>query len=104
MVGRVGEVLLVASGGGHIEQLKLLADRLPYSAPRRWITFDTAQTRSLLAGEDVAYVPYVGPRDYTSLAKNLLLSRSIGVNSSTEAVISTGSGVCLLYTSDAADE
>ena len=97
MVGRVGEVLLVASGGGHIEQLKLLADRLPYSAPRRWITFDTAQTRSLLAGEDVAYVPYVGPRDYTSLAKNLLLSRSIGVNSSTEAVISTGSGVALAY-------
>ena len=93
----MGEVLLVAAGGGHIEQLKLLSGRLPFAGSRRWITFDTPQTRSLLADESVDYVPYVGPRDYASLAKNAVLARAIGANKNTEAVISTGSGVALAY-------
>ncbi len=91
------EVVLVASGGGHVQQLRLLADRLPYTGHRRWITFDTPQTRSLLGGEDVNYVPYVGPRDYKNLFRNTLMSPKIGVDKKTEAMISTGSGVALAY-------
>lgn len=91
------EVVLVASGGGHIEQLRLLSDRLPYTGHRRWLTFDTPQTRSLLSGEDVSYVPYVGPRDYRNLARNAMMSPRLGVNRNTEAMISTGSGVALAY-------
>ncbi len=91
------EVVLVASGGGHVQQLRLLADRLPYTGHRRWITFDTPQTRSLLGGEDVNYVPYVGPRDYKNLFRNAIMSPRIGVDKNTEAMISTGSGVALAY-------
>lgn len=93
----MSEVLLVASAGGHLEQLKFLSGRLPFDSPRRWITFDTPQSRSLLQGEEVDFVPYMGPRDYRGFAENL--GRSIGLRSprDAEAVVSTGAGLALAY-------
>ena len=45
--------LLVASTGGHLKQLHRLHRRLDgVEGPYRWVTFDTPQSRSLLAGED----------------------------------------------------
>ena len=41
-----------------------LRDRLTgISGPFRWVTFDTPQSRSLLDGEEVEFVPFVGGRD-----------------------------------------
>lgn len=91
------EVVLIAASGGHLEQLKLLSERLPFDGERRWITFDLPQTRSLLAGERVSYVPYVAPRDIRGLLRNLPLGTLVGDASTTEAVVSTGAGMALAY-------
>jgi UDP-N-acetylglucosamine:LPS N-acetylglucosamine transferase len=77
----------------------MLESRIPIEAPRRWLTFDTPQSRSLLAGEDVTYIPHVGPRDYRGLLKNLPHASQLLRKSSTAAVVSTGSGVALAYLS-----
>ena len=91
------DLVLVASGGGHLQQLRLLVERLPIDGHRRWITFDTPQSRSLLDGEDVTHVPYMGPRDYRGLAANLRLASKIGTKRTTAAVVSTGAGLALAY-------
>ena len=50
--------LLVASTGGHLKQLHQLHRRLTtISGPYVWATFDTPQSRSLLEGEEVEFVP-----------------------------------------------
>lgn len=58
-----GRTILAASTGGHLAQLHLLRNKVVSPAPPLWVTFDTAQSRSLLAGEDVLYIPYISPRD-----------------------------------------
>ena len=45
--------------------------------PLRWATFDTPQSRSLLEGEDVEFVPFVGGRDLVNVARNLPHARRI---------------------------
>jgi hypothetical protein len=45
--------LFVANGGGHLEELWQLRNRIAtLDVPRTWVTFDTEQTRSLLTGEE----------------------------------------------------
>ena len=66
--------LLVASTGGHLKQLHQLYRRLDgVAGPLRWATFDTPQSRSLLEGEDVDFVHFVGGRDPANVARNLPL-------------------------------
>lgn len=90
--------LLVASGGGHLAQLHRLAERLPQPAQERtWITFDTPQSRSLLAGQDVRYLPYTGPRAYLQTARNTLMAHSVLRSRSYQRVISTGAAPALSF-------
>ncbi len=90
--------LLIASTGGHLKQLHQLHRRLGgVSGPYRWVTFDTPQSRSLLAGEDVDFVPFVGGRDPVNVARNLLHARRILRGRDIDAVISTGSAVALPF-------
>ena len=64
--------LLVASTGGHLKQLHQLYRRLTgISGPFRWATFDTPQSRSLLDGEEVEFVPFVGGRDLATSLRNV---------------------------------
>lgn len=94
--------LLVASNGGHLKQLHLLRDRLRgVSGPFRWVTFDTAQSRSLLEGEDVEFVPFIGGRDPRNVARNLPHARRILGRGDVEALVSTGSAIALPYFSTA---
>jgi len=91
--------LLVSSVGGHLSQLHRLLPRLQgISAERRWVTFDTPQSRSLLNGEDVIYLDYAGPRDIRTLSRHALLARRLfsGRHPYSE-VISTGSGIALSF-------
>lgn len=90
--------LLVASTGGHLKQLHRLRRRLRgIDGPFRWATFDTAQARSLLAGEEVEYVPFVGGRDPLNVARNLPRARRILRRHGVRTVVSTGSAVALPY-------
>lgn len=91
-------ILLVASTGGHLKELHHLRRRLgALSGPFLWVTFDTPQSRSLLAGEAVEYVPFVGGRDPANVARNLAAARRILRDFKPNAVLSTGSSVALPY-------
>jgi UDP-N-acetylglucosamine transferase subunit ALG13 len=90
--------LLIASNGGHLKQLHHLHRRFEGVAPPfRWVTFDTPQARSLLEGEDVAYVPFVGGRDPRNVARNLPYARRLLGGGEVGAMVSTGSAIALAY-------
>jgi UDP-N-acetylglucosamine--N-acetylmuramyl-(pentapeptide) pyrophosphoryl-undecaprenol N-acetylglucosamine transferase len=91
--------LLVASTGGHLKQLSQLYPRLEgIDGPYRWATFDTPQSRSLLEGERVDFVPFVGGRDPAAVARNFADARRIlGGDRTIDTLVSTGSAVALPF-------
>lgn len=90
--------LLVASTGGHLKELHQLHTRLAgVHGPFRWATFDTPQARSLLDGEAVDFVPFVGGRDPLNVARGLLAARHILSENDVDTVVSTGSAVALPF-------
>ena len=102
MTGDEGQVVLVATTGGHLTQLFDLAPRLPLRGPRLWVTFDGEQARTLLANERVAFVPYIGERDLAGVVRAIaharrILDGGLGGGTPASAVISTGSGVALAF-------
>jgi UDP-N-acetylglucosamine--N-acetylmuramyl-(pentapeptide) pyrophosphoryl-undecaprenol N-acetylglucosamine transferase len=65
---RERRVLAAASTGGHLSELyRLLPRMLPEGAGIDWVTFDTPQSRSLLAGERVRFVRGIRPRQVKSV-------------------------------------
>ncbi len=90
--------LLVASTGGHLAQLHTLAARFdPAPAHRTWVTFDTPQSRSLLAGEDVRFVRYTSPRDWRNVGRNAAVAGRLLRTGRYEHVVSTGSAIALSF-------
>jgi UDP-N-acetylglucosamine transferase subunit ALG13 len=97
-VFRKGGTLLVASTGGHLEELHRLAPRLDLSSEAvEWVTFDEPQSRSLLAGSVVHHVPYVKPRGYRAAARNVSAAFEILERRRFDRVVSTGSGVAIPF-------
>lgn len=93
----VRRTLLVASTGGHLEELTRLRRRMPSLGEVEWATFDDAQSRSLLAGETVHYVRYIAPRD---LAATLAVSREalrIVRQGGYDLVVSTGAAIAVPF-------
>lgn len=86
-------VLLVASTGGHLTQLTRLAPRLGVDPGSPWVTFDTPQSRSLLAGHEVQYVPYVHPRDWRGVIKATRMMAPLLAD--VDGALSTGAGLAL---------
>lgn len=94
MTGR----LLVASTGGHLEQLSRLEPRLrPAVADVDYATFDDQQSRSLLDGRRTHFVPRIPPRGLrqamSCLPKAFQILRSGGYDS----VVSTGSAIAVPF-------
>jgi UDP-N-acetylglucosamine--N-acetylmuramyl-(pentapeptide) pyrophosphoryl-undecaprenol N-acetylglucosamine transferase len=90
--------LLVASTGGHLKQLHRLHRRLVgIDGPFRWATFDTPQSRSLLEGEAVDFVHFVGGRDPRSVLRNVPLANAILSRHQVDTVVSTGSAMALPF-------
>lgn len=90
--------LLVAATGGHLKQLHRLRPRLwDVEGPWRWVTFDRPQSRSLLDGEDVDFVPFVGTRDPVGAMRGLPEARRTLREHDVQAVVSTGSAIALPY-------
>jgi UDP-N-acetylglucosamine:LPS N-acetylglucosamine transferase len=99
---REGEVatLLVASAGGHLQELFELLPRLDLvdDADTTWVTFDTPQARSLLAGADVVYAPYPRPRDLVVTARHIALARRVlGSERKYSYAVSTGSSIAVPF-------
>lgn len=90
--------LLIASTGGHLKELHCLRNRLGIDENRCvWVTNDTIQSRSLLAGQDVVYVPYQGSRNFRLCISNLTAAwKVLNMCRFTDA-ISTGSGIALSF-------
>lgn len=91
--------LLVCSVGGHLAELHSLVGRMQDLGEQRlWVTFDTAQSRSVLADEEVLFVSYTGPRDLRSVARHTASARRLfNASFDFDTVISTGSGIALSF-------
>jgi len=90
--------LLVASTGGHLEQLLRLRDRLGDSlGATEWATFDGPQSRALLRSETVHYVGYIRPRDLAAAAKGVPTALRIMRRGDYGAVVSTGAGIAVPF-------
>lgn len=89
-----GMNLLVASTGGHLAELWRLQSEGARSH-RAWVTFDTPQSRDLLKGEDVTYVPYVAPRDVAGVLRAAWLIARVVRRVGPDAIVSTGAAVAL---------
>jgi UDP-N-acetylglucosamine transferase subunit ALG13 len=89
--------LLVTATGGHLSELVRLEARLELSEEPTWVTFDTEQSRELLAGRRVVYARYTRPRDYASVVRNLPLAWGLLGGRRFARVISNGSGVALSF-------
>jgi len=89
--------LFVATIGGHLVELVEIAARLPNDGDdvRVWATQDHPQSRSLLAGENVVYVPDVGLRDVPGVIRNLPVAHRLLREYRFTRVVSTGSGTAL---------
>lgn len=91
--------LLVCSVGGHLTQLhRLLPSLQGIDDERHWITFDTPQSRSMLADEDVTFLDYTGPRDIKNVLRHSLVARRLfSGRHQFSTVVSTGSGIALSF-------
>lgn len=90
--------LLVASTGGHLEELFQLEPRLsPEFSETEWVTFDDAQSRSLLAGRTVHHVDRIPPRGLREAVNDVGPALRILRRGRFTDVISTGSAIAVPF-------
>lgn len=93
-----GPTLLVASTGGHLEQMLRLRERLGASlGPTEWATFPGPQAQSLCQDCVVHLVDYIQPRDVAHAAKDVPTALRIMLSGDYRAVVSTGAGIALPF-------
>jgi UDP-N-acetylglucosamine--N-acetylmuramyl-(pentapeptide) pyrophosphoryl-undecaprenol N-acetylglucosamine transferase len=68
--------LLVANDGGQSANCGLV-DRFAEVGDRLWVTVPTAQTESMLAGEDACWVGEARTRDWRAVIKNAVRIREL---------------------------
>jgi UDP-N-acetylglucosamine--N-acetylmuramyl-(pentapeptide) pyrophosphoryl-undecaprenol N-acetylglucosamine transferase len=91
-------VLLVASAGGHLTQLHLLAASMdPSPQPRVWVTYDSPQAASLLADEAVVSGYSPTTRNIPNAIRNYRLAKRILATSAVSRVVSTGGGIAVPF-------
>lgn len=88
-------VLLVASTGGHLEQLTRIAKNSRVFEDARWVTFDSAQSRSLLPSKNVTIIPNISPRDWRSMLSSFPAFLRLMRSRKFDAVVSTGAGIAV---------
>jgi UDP-N-acetylglucosamine transferase subunit ALG13 len=83
--------LLVATAGGHLDELKLLVRELDIDVRNAvWVTSRNAQTEAVLADDDVVWVPPVGSGRRLRAASRLPLAMRVHRRIKPDRVISTG--------------
>jgi UDP-N-acetylglucosamine--N-acetylmuramyl-(pentapeptide) pyrophosphoryl-undecaprenol N-acetylglucosamine transferase len=94
--------LLVASTGGHLEQLFRLHKRFePALGEVEWATFDTNQSRHLLRDQSVTYLPFVKPKDLSGTVRNVPVARHLLRTRPFGRVVSTGAAVAVPFLAQA---
>lgn len=94
--GRVTEVLLVCSTGGHLLQLRAL-EEVWRDRSRAWVTFDKSDARSLLRDEHVCFAYGPTNRSVANLARNLVLAWRLLGRLRPGAILTTGAGVAVPF-------
>jgi UDP-N-acetylglucosamine transferase subunit ALG13 len=89
------KLLLCASTGGHLWQLERIARRFDARPDSLWVTFDMPQSRSLLDGRRVLYVPYVAPRDLRGVLRATAAIDAALRKECFDGLVSTGAGLAL---------
>jgi UDP-N-acetylglucosamine:LPS N-acetylglucosamine transferase len=64
---------------------------------RHWVTFNTSDARSLLAGEGVTYAAYPTNRNLPNFVRNLFLAVRIIRALRPKAIVTTGAGVAVPF-------
>lgn len=90
--------LLVASTGGHLEEMNRLASRfVPHFEDVAFATFDDPQARSLLAGARTYFVHKIPPRGLREALEDLQPALRIIRSGRFTDVISTGSAIAVPF-------
>jgi len=89
-------VMLVASTGGHLAQLLVL--RPWWEQHRRtWVTFDKADARSRLAGEDVVHAFHPTTRNVPNALRNLRLASGVVRKADPDLIVTSGAGLAVPF-------
>lgn len=93
---KLGNAVLVASTGGHLEQLTRFVRSETIQTDRRvWVTFDHPQSADLLRNEQKVYVDYIPSRGIFQAIKSLpAIIRTIR-SADPDTVISTGAAIAV---------
>lgn len=67
-----GRHLLVASNGGHLNELERWTKSIGSAPDSLWVTSESVQSASMLRGRRVLSLPYVAPRDAAASAKSFM--------------------------------
>lgn len=89
-------ILLVASSGGHLMQLRSLAAAYE-GLPTIWVTNDKSDARSLLAGERAHFMAGPFSRHPRSLLANLRLALRLVRRERPAAVLTTGADIAVPF-------
>ncbi|MFC7766926.1 hypothetical protein [Leucobacter soli] len=85
------KTLLVASAGGHLDELMIHIRRLGIDERQAvWVTSPTAQTESLLDGRDVIWAPRVGSGEVGKAVRGVPAALDIHRRVRPDLVVSTG--------------
>ena len=86
-------LLLIASSGGHIFEMFCLRE-FWRDKDRYWVTFPTADARSLLAGEkEVYWAAFPTVRNVPNLLRNMVLAVKLLLRNRPGMILTTGAGV-----------
>jgi UDP-N-acetylglucosamine--N-acetylmuramyl-(pentapeptide) pyrophosphoryl-undecaprenol N-acetylglucosamine transferase len=88
-------ILFVASAGGHIAELRRLAERIPSADESLWVSFDGDQARSVLADVPSLSVAYIAPRDGLAVLLAVRSFLPLLRGGQYDRVISTGAAVAV---------
>jgi UDP-N-acetylglucosamine:LPS N-acetylglucosamine transferase len=87
-------VMLAASAGGHLRQLHVL--RPWWSGhERHWVTFDTEDATTLLAGESITWAYHPTNRNIPNLLRNLRKTFNLVRRYRPDVIVSTGAAIAV---------
>jgi UDP-N-acetylglucosamine transferase subunit ALG13 len=89
--------LLVASTGGHMVQLESWSRRISGLDSITWAAAESAQSKTLLAGQDVHWIPDIQPRQLRETMGMLGVARRIVQREKVDVVVSTGASVAIPF-------
>src|SRR5699024_10370998 len=91
-------VLAVSSTGGHLDELREFAPRFTADGQRLvWVTAATAQSKSLLAGAEVAGVRQVGAREAGKVLLALAQAKRMIRKYRPQTLVTTGAALAVSY-------